>query len=85
MIGHERECEATSTFLFQVNDADPFCPQYRQNFGRGRYIPVYNNKVKVHISVERRIEDMKNTRDAYTPQAYNWDALQEMHKVQYVV
>ncbi|KAF8797697.1 hypothetical protein BYT27DRAFT_7152322 [Phlegmacium glaucopus] len=55
-----------------------------RNFGRGRYIPVYNNKVKVHISVERRIEDTKYTQNPYTPQAYNWDTLREMHLVQYV-
>lgn len=60
-------------------------PKYRRNFGRGRYIPIYNNKVKVHISVQRRIEHTKGTVGAYTPQAHNWDALQEMHMVQYVV
>lgn len=61
-------------------------PTYsRRNFGRGRYIPIHNNKVKVHISVEKRIEHMKDTKDVYTPQARNWDALQAMHMVQYVV
>jgi len=56
-----------------------------RNFGRGRYIPIHNNKVKVHISVEKRIEHTKGTVDAYTPQANNWHALKEMHMVQYVV
>ena len=64
---------------------DFLSPIYRRNFGRGRYIPVYDNKVKVHVSVERRIEDTKDSKDAYTPQAYNWNALQEMRMVQYVV
>ena len=58
-----------------------FCPKYRRNFGRGRYIPFYtNNKVKVHISVERQIELSKGI-----PQAHNWTALQELHMVQYFV
>ena len=37
------------------------------------------------MSVERRIEHTKGTVDAYAPQAYNWDSLQEMRMVQYVV
>ena len=48
-------------------------PKHRWDFGRGRYIPIYNNKVKVHIFVQRRIEHTKGTVDAYTPQAHNWD------------
>ena len=84
MIGREKECEV-SIEPFLLEQLLMFCLPNRRNFGQGRYIPFYNNKVKVHISVQRRIEQTKGNVDAYTPQAHNWDTLQEMHMVQYVV
>jgi len=49
------------------------------NFGRGRYVPVYEGKALVHRTVEKRIEQME-----YTPKALNWKYLNESGLVEYV-
>ena len=54
-------------------------PPARRNFGRGRYIPFHENQVRVHESVEKRINDV-NSRVKYTPKASNWNEISPMIK-----
>jgi len=51
-----------------------------RNFGRGRYIPVYEGKVLVHKTVGKRMEDAPG----YKPKAHNWDYLNKSGVVEYV-
>ncbi|KAG6914652.1 hypothetical protein DXG01_016110 [Tephrocybe rancida] len=44
-----------------------------RNFGQGRYIPFYEDEIKVHVSVKLRME----TDPAYIPAAYNWDVVND--------
>ena len=61
----QRRCVLSAASRLYLLMSDPFC--YRRNFGRGRYIPFYENQVRVHESVEKRINNVR-----YTPKASNW-------------
>ncbi|KAF8325512.1 hypothetical protein F5887DRAFT_248465 [Amanita rubescens] len=50
-----------------------------RNFGRGRYIPFNNNKILVHKSVKKRLENQKLN---YVPAAHNWKVVEDM--IEYV-
>ena len=54
----------SSSLLVSESDSPP---PARRKFGRGRYIPVHEDKVRVHESVEKRIKEV-----GYTPKATNW-------------
>jgi len=54
------------------------------NFGQGRYIPFYDDQVKVHISVKKRIEETKTSENPYMPAAYNWDVVHDSGMLTYV-
>ncbi|GLB44632.1 putative uncharacterized alpha/beta hydrolase domain (DUF2235) [Lyophyllum shimeji] len=52
-----------------------------RNFGQGRYIPFYDDEIKVHVSVKIRIEA---TKGEYTPAAYNWQNVVESGMLNWV-
>ncbi|KAF8335121.1 hypothetical protein F5887DRAFT_989621 [Amanita rubescens] len=52
----------------------------RANWGRGRHIPFYENKIYVHKSVECRID----SKEKYTPKADNWDTVAKSPMLEYV-
>lgn len=54
----------------------------RTNWGHGRCIPFYENKIYVHKSVEHRINDEKG--EKYTPKAVNWDEVAKSPMLEYV-
>ncbi|KAF8064175.1 hypothetical protein FPV67DRAFT_1420072 [Lyophyllum atratum] len=50
-----------------------------RNFGQGRYIPFYEDEIKVHISVKLRMEA-----EGYIPAAYNWDDVEKSDMLTWV-
>ncbi|KAK2467670.1 hypothetical protein APHAL10511_000525 [Amanita phalloides] len=50
-----------------------------RNFGRGRYIPFYKNRILVHNSVKLRIDKC-----GYKPKAQNWKTVKDSPMLQYV-
>ena len=56
----------------------------RRNFGRGRYIPFYQNEIEVHESVRTRIEETKSFLKPYTPKAHNWEQVSKSLMLNYV-
>ena len=55
----------------------------RANWGRGRHIPFYENKIYVHKSVEDRLNN-EEYKPKYKPKAYNWDEVVESGMIKYV-
>ncbi|KAF8623792.1 hypothetical protein AX17_007295 [Amanita inopinata Kibby_2008] len=50
-----------------------------RNLGRGRYIPFYNNEIRVHESVQARMKA-----ENYTPSANNWEQVNQSPMLKYV-
>ncbi|KAF8326176.1 hypothetical protein F5887DRAFT_233355, partial [Amanita rubescens] len=63
---------------YQDSQGDWFLRRTR-NFGRGRYIPFNKNKILVHKSVKKRLENQKLN---YVPAAHNWKVVEDM--IEYV-
>jgi len=55
-----------------------------RNFGRGRHIPFYKNKILVHETVILRIDSTKSEKHPYKPNARNWDTVNHSPMLQYV-
>jgi hypothetical protein len=58
----------------------------RRNFGLGRNVPFHpdDRKVRVHMSVEKRMKDTKDKKNPYKPQARNWDSLMDLDMIKWV-
>lgn len=55
-----------------------------RNFGQGRYIPLADDGIKVHVSVKIRIEESEKTDEPYIPAAYNWSIASTSEKFMWV-
>ncbi|KAF8630027.1 hypothetical protein AX15_003142 [Amanita polypyramis BW_CC] len=56
----------------------------RRNFGRGRYIPFYKDKVFVHKTVRERMEKRMKDEPVYVPRASNWKDVEDSPMLEYV-
>ncbi|KAF8630318.1 hypothetical protein AX15_002991 [Amanita polypyramis BW_CC] len=57
-----------------------------RNFGRGRYIPFYQDEIQIHESVLSRIEETKRRGGSkvYVPKAHNWEQVSKSPMLKYV-